>query len=440
MDGPTLCPGAESHTKTTLTDLSDDLLHDIAGFAGAQNHIPEGDCPRIYQSRHLFNLALCSRRLHMIVEPLLYREFYETRSYEIATGKIVRALLYFMRTVLARPDLALRVRAFHGCASYSENLDGSIDVSMLRPEDWKRTRDAICAVEEDSDRVEEWARAVDCGSWDAITALTIWQLPNLQELTFERWEISNSFYPFVVGFLFRFRPLDHLKPCLQHLRIMDHSKLPRYYLPDWVERPCVSLAGFEKLQYLEIQASVLFVGAWESDEESEPNLSLTELLPYSLEELVLSSVHEQDMQFVLDLIRHKEKCAPALKRLNLGWMRTQYPDRSSLGPYVHHKITQEQMDRMLVECEKAGVEMVVRLHPPEQKTAQYPTQYDLAVDGRDFELYATKSFAYPYEGYEQFCEDNGCDPATGFPNHERPETPVYQDITLRALTGDGMAS
>jgi hypothetical protein len=118
MDGPTLCPGAESHTKTTLTDLSDDLLHDIAGFAGAQNHIPEGDFPRIYQSRHLFNLALCSRRLHMIVEPLLYREFYETRSYEIATGKIVRALLYFMRTVLARPDLALRVRAFHGCASY----------------------------------------------------------------------------------------------------------------------------------------------------------------------------------------------------------------------------------------------------------------------------------------------------------------------------------
>jgi hypothetical protein len=64
-----------------------------------------------------------------------------------------------------------------------------------------------------------------------------------------------------------------------------------------------------------------------------------ELLLDSLEELVLPSVDEQDIQFVLDPTRHKEKCTPALKRLNLGWMRTQYPDRSSLGPYVHHKIT-----------------------------------------------------------------------------------------------------
>jgi hypothetical protein len=149
------------------------------------------------------------------------------------------------------------------------------------PEDWNRTRDAICPVEEDSDRVEEWACAVECGSWDAITALTIWQLPNLEELTFERWEISNSFYPFVVGFLYRVRPLDHLKPCLQSLKIIDHSKLPRYYLPNWVERPCVSL---------------------------------------------------EDIQFGFDLVRHKEKCAPALKCLNLGWMRTQYPDRSRFQP------------------------------------------------------------------------------------------------------------
>lgn len=60
MDKLTLFPGAERHTKTTLTDLSDDLLHNIAEFVGAQNHGPEGDFPRIYQSRHLFNLALCS--------------------------------------------------------------------------------------------------------------------------------------------------------------------------------------------------------------------------------------------------------------------------------------------------------------------------------------------------------------------------------------------
>jgi hypothetical protein len=47
MDKLTLCSGAESHTKTTLTDLSDDLLHDTAGFVGAQNHVPAGDFPRI---------------------------------------------------------------------------------------------------------------------------------------------------------------------------------------------------------------------------------------------------------------------------------------------------------------------------------------------------------------------------------------------------------
>jgi hypothetical protein len=35
MDELTLCPGAERHIKTTLTDLSDDLLHDIAEFVGA---------------------------------------------------------------------------------------------------------------------------------------------------------------------------------------------------------------------------------------------------------------------------------------------------------------------------------------------------------------------------------------------------------------------
>jgi hypothetical protein len=69
---------------------------------------------------------------------------------------------------------------------------------------------------------------------------------------------------------------------------------------------------------------------------------------------------------------------------------------------------------MLVECENAGIEMLVRLHPPEQKTVQYLAKDDLAEDGPD-EMYATKSFDYPYEGYEQLCEENGCDPATGFP-------------------------
>lgn len=81
VDELTHCPGAERHTKTTLTDLSDDLLHDVAELVGAQNHVPEGNFPRIYQSRHLFNLVLCSRRFHLIVELLLYKEFYKTRSY-----------------------------------------------------------------------------------------------------------------------------------------------------------------------------------------------------------------------------------------------------------------------------------------------------------------------------------------------------------------------
>jgi hypothetical protein len=45
MDELTLYPGAESHTKPTPTDLSDDLLHDIAGLVGAQNHDPEAEYP-----------------------------------------------------------------------------------------------------------------------------------------------------------------------------------------------------------------------------------------------------------------------------------------------------------------------------------------------------------------------------------------------------------
>lgn len=148
------------------------------------------------------------RRFHLIVEPLHHKEFYEIRSYQIARGKIVRTLLYFLRTVLARPDLALRVQVFHSCASHNKNIAGSIDVSILRPEDWKRTRNALCALEQDSHRVEEWTYAVEGGNWDAITTLTIWQLPNLQELTFERWKVSNEFYPFIIGFLYRVRELQ----------------------------------------------------------------------------------------------------------------------------------------------------------------------------------------------------------------------------------------
>jgi len=63
-------------------------------------------------------------------------------------------------------------------------------------------------------------------------------------------------------------------------------------------------------------------------------------------------------------------------------------------------------------------------------------QDDLANDKPD-ELYAIKKFDYPYEGYEQFCEENGCDPATGFPKPEPPESSVHQDIALRELTRDG---
>jgi hypothetical protein len=120
-------------------------------------------------------LSQCSKRFHALVESLLYSTF-------IQTGDGAEALPQFLRTVSAKPHLGRYVKAI-----IAESHEGTMDMDMglLNGTEMTNIGTCICRVIASSipERTfVEWIRLVKLGAWDALMALVLCLVPNIEDI------------------------------------------------------------------------------------------------------------------------------------------------------------------------------------------------------------------------------------------------------------------
>lgn len=152
--------------KTNLMHLPDEIIYNVSEFVSDKSQAD------------LLHLAMCSRRLHAIAEPMLYRDFCEP---DHSDTDIVQ----FMCRILARPDLARQVVSFRGYCSTRIVKDG--DSLDIQEEDWVRIHAAVGAISQPENDYVGWIGDIKHGLWDSIAVLLLCLVPNLQELGFDYW-------------------------------------------------------------------------------------------------------------------------------------------------------------------------------------------------------------------------------------------------------------
>lgn len=156
------------------------------------------DLPR-YNSRSLLQLALCSRYLHRVVEPVLYERFH----YSPKTS--AKGFQLFLTRILARPDLGKWVRVFHVDDTEAPNLgmlSGGLldyeeyyhyyyktrfDVRQFTPEEMKATQKKIAETGMTDAECHWWALGVERMDLNAMIALVLTLTPNLEVLDIDMW-------------------------------------------------------------------------------------------------------------------------------------------------------------------------------------------------------------------------------------------------------------
>ncbi|MCJ1246479.1 hypothetical protein MMC30_003687 [Trapelia coarctata] len=515
-----------------LEDLANEILIQIIQFIDTEVHHHDS-LGHARGSAAVLNLALCSSHFHRLAEPVLYTHV-DIR--DDALYNTLPDLVFFLCRILDRPDLARRVRFLYGAASGSPVADESMDMSGLRETDRTLIRTAVRAASDSERTAQQWMEAIEWGTWDAIMALLLSVVPNIEELQLERWSNTNEVYPFIIRFferaanlqetallaspfslrslrrislsywdteggfsfentlrflrlksvtafhgnmvsedlrgastpppyiahpstftarelkltssvlhhesmipIFRsfpalerlhyefggacvgyadFEPprmmaaLEHLKHCLKEITILCSDGCVSTELDAY---PIGSFASFEKLTSIDILATGMLGDEHEGTCDGFPgSQELVDAVPPSLESLSLRDCNGVSapclVSQVSQLVLQKATRTPALKFLNLGWEGIVYPDKPRTpGPVIHPPFTREEAEQLMVECEKAEIELKVKYVPPELKWVSYTKEPEKGK----MPYRVTHTYYYPYEGYEKCCEENGLDPETG---------------------------
>ncbi|KAF4629283.1 hypothetical protein G7Y89_g8859 [Cudoniella acicularis] len=202
--------------------------------------------------------------------------------------------------------------------------------------------------------------------------------------------------------------LQPLKPTLQELRVLDEEQ---HGIANFEGYPLGSLTEFTKLRHIDVN-STMMIGL---EDPNNPGASdvfpqgqiLTDAVPQSLEILRLRGCGVWVPLPMLDLIEHKETYCPLLTYVDLGWEKILYPDKPSpKEPYIHPGFTKDEAVKLLKLCEEKGVMMHMTVEPPKAKHVGYRDA------GKNTRL--TRWFEYPYDGYEEFCREHGCNLETGW--------------------------
>lgn len=140
----------------------------------------------------LARLCLCSRRFSKVARPALYSSFRQTGP---------TALPFFLRTILSKENghLALHVRKYVGSTRNSSKLN----MSVLTDENRACIEELLGAICDSQRPGSIWMIWLyGCQNWDAVTALTLSLLPNLESIDMIAYGNENC-YPFIQNVLSR---------------------------------------------------------------------------------------------------------------------------------------------------------------------------------------------------------------------------------------------
>ncbi|CAM6089447.1 unnamed protein product [Calypogeia fissa] len=152
------------------------------------------------------------------------------------------------------------------------------------------------------------------------------------------------------------------------------------------------------------------------DDEIARTQNLVDAVPPTLESLSLIDCKSRIVDHIFELVSQKPRRTPALRKLDLGWEGVKYPDKDSpREPILHPGFTKEEAAKLMAECEAVDIEIAIEYLPPKPKyvTFMRPGQPTDGESADPIPTWIARYFEYPYEGYEEYCEQNGCDPETG---------------------------
>ena len=169
-------------------------------------------------------LSLLNRATHSLIAPYLYSDF----SQELSNGRI-STFVYYLRTVLERPDLAAQgryVTLIGGFQSQSGDEPWVISTAGLNLEQSQLAIDDAGLATQPF--ATEWKHALEQGVVDAMVALLLLKLPNLEYLKMEQTFTKQC--P-LLGHLLRAvvhcqHPSDKALPYLRHLDEVDYTHWP----------------------------------------------------------------------------------------------------------------------------------------------------------------------------------------------------------------------
>jgi hypothetical protein len=308
----------QSNTHSNLLSLSNELLINIIEFAS----ITAG-------SSWLLDLCTCSRRLHNITEPILYTRIEEG-------GIFGKSLPKLLCRIVERPDLGRRVKIWGGdpmdSAEEEESVHRWVDTSTVEETDWERIQGIVDQIELNGSHTQSWFETMQGGSWDAMTALVLYLLPNLRELKFSGWNPWDS--------------------------------------DDWTEvykhgYPIGSFSDFSRLKTLTITTSILL------DNRVAPSEPLSiDCLPPSLESLTVEDFDSAFASQVCELVSQKRFLTPNLKYLDLGWEGTFDPVRPKSRVRSHPGFSNiTEAKKFAEKCKEAGIELQRKYLP--QKSIRF---------------------------------------------------------------------
>lgn len=207
--------------RVSLYDLSNEILIKIIGYIPLQIQLKRATRP--YGDRPLMLAMLCSKRLHKLTEIVLYSHYLEE-----FTGNQNSAPL-FLKTILARPDLAARVRRYHGWATDNQHHDNHLDVQSFGEKEWEKIKLRIKEASQDAEEASVWLKAIEEGDWEAITALILSITPNIQDLKFKGWSYTNDVYPNLLRYFSRARLLQEQGDLINPLSMSQLKRVRKDY-------------------------------------------------------------------------------------------------------------------------------------------------------------------------------------------------------------------
>jgi hypothetical protein len=285
--------------RVTINNLPNEVIVSII------RHVPayaKSDFPVVPHCQHsLLQLALCSRSLHALVEPILYEYFHHNDKSPVC------AVQLFLRMILVRPDLAQQVKGIRTMASDSEYDDGRLDVSCFKVEDWARIRNKIEEVDGSTQERDEWVKDLEKGHWEAMAALILTLTPNLRILKFKEWPYDDSPYPNLMRTLSRARQLQVERQAENQFALWNLNKVMQNHYDTEGGLSIDQLAPLLAIPSVKTFWGKMICdeGAADMDEWPLSNIDLTHIEELSL--FYISMDHDTIIRFL--------RCFPRLKKL-----------------------------------------------------------------------------------------------------------------------------